>query len=379
MPTLRPISAALAAFLLGSASFTATAAESSDEAPSPKDFEDAIAALDKIDPNAPAALAARLEYADVLAGSAGDDCRQRLDTAQSILDGVGANPVFVVAFPGARARQENTEYRIHLARASCGGDPPSRDSELREALGAAQRAVELYRDALDYQSAAISQFNAASTHRLLGDGDLSIASLEIAIDMDREYGFLQDAEDNNQLLMRWRSGDGATADFAAGRMQDFPQRSVSLKFGWTPCDAEAEIQLDFSRAAADKISHASGSASVKGSIRKDHRPWQVSYEPFVAANDAAVRPDGAADLSLLAVLFTRALRQHPDIIVSHKGDLLEVVDSRKAARQLSASTRALIRDRAPAGEIAARLSTRRPRDRRRLRAGHHRSQGGGRL
>jgi hypothetical protein len=356
MLTLRPISAALAAFLLGSVWFTATAAESSDETPSPKDFEDAIAALDKIDPNAPAALAARLEYADVLAGSVGADCRQRLDKAQSILDGVGANPAFVVALPGGRAREENTEYRIHLARASCGGNPPSRDSELREALGAAQRAVELYRDALDYQSAAVSQFNAASAHRLLGDDDLSIASLEIALDMDREYGFRQDAEDNNQLLMRWKADDGAAAGSAAGRMQDFPQRSVSLKFDWTPCDAEVEIKLDFSRAAVDKVNHAAGSASVKGHIRKNHRPWLESYEPVMAANDADIRPDGAADLSLLAVLFTRALRQHPNIIVSHEGDLLEVVDSRKAARQLSAATRALIRDRAPAGEIGARLS-----------------------
>jgi hypothetical protein len=292
-----------------------------------------------------------------LAGSAGDDCRQRLDKAQSILDGVAANPAFVVALPGGRAREENIEYRIHLARASCGGNPPSRDSEFREALGAAQRAVELYRDALDYQSAAISQFNAASTHRLLGDVDLSIASLEIAIDMDREFGFHQDAEDNSQLLMRWKADDGAAADSAAGGMQDFPRRSVALKFGWTPRDAETEIQLDFSRAAADKVNRASGSASVKGHIRKNHRPWLESYEPIMAANDADVRPDGAADLSLLAVLFTRALRQHPDITVSHKGDLLEVVDSRKVARQLSAATRALIRDRAPAGEIAARLST----------------------
>jgi tetratricopeptide (TPR) repeat protein len=357
MLTFRPILAALLAFLWGSASFTATAVESSDESPSPKDFEDAIAALDDIDPNAPAAFAARLEYADFLVGSAGDDCRQRLDKAQSILDGVGARPAFVVALPGGRAREENIEYRIHLARASCGGNPPSRDSELREALGAAQRAVELYRDALDYQSAAISQFNAASTHRLLGDDDLSIASLEIAIDMDREYGFRQDAEDNNQLLMRWKGGAGTAAESAAGGMQDFPRRSVALKFGWTPCDAEAEIQLDFSRATADKVNRASGSASVKVHIRTGHRPWLKSYEPFTAVNDADVRPDGAADLSLLAVLFTRVLRQHPDIIVSYKGDFLEIVDSHKAARQLSAATRALIRDRAPAGEIAARLST----------------------
>jgi tetratricopeptide (TPR) repeat protein len=355
MLTFRPILAALVAFLLGSASFTATAAESSDEAPTPKDFEDAIAALDKIDPNAPAALAARLEYADVLAGSAGDDCRQRLDKAQSILDGVGANPAFVVAFPGGRARAENTEYRIHLARASCGGNPPSRDSELREALGAAQRAVELYRDALDYRSATISQFNAAGTHRLLGDDDLSIAALEIAIDMDREYGFRRDAEDNDQLLMRWKSGD-RVADSGAGGMQDFPRRSVALKFDWTPCDVETEIHLEFSRAAADKVNRASGAASMKGHFRKNHRPWLESFEPITAVNDADVKSNGAADLNLLAVFFTRALRQHPDIIVSHKGDLLEVVDSRRAARQLSAATRALIRNRAPAGEIAARLS-----------------------
>ncbi len=139
-------------------------------------------------------------------------------------------------------------------------------------------------------------------------------------------------------------------------MQDFPRRSVALKFGWTPCDAEAGIQLDFSRAAADKIYRASGTATAKMHIRKYHRPWLESYEPFMAANDADVKSNGAADLSLLAVLFTRALRQHPDIKVSHLGGLLEVVDSSKAARQLSAATRALIRDRAPAGEIASRLS-----------------------
>jgi tetratricopeptide (TPR) repeat protein len=358
MPIPGPISAVLVTFLLGSASFAATAAESSDESPTPRDFEDAIAALDMIDPNAPAALAARLEYADVLAGSAGDDCRQRLDEAQSILDGVEANAAFAVVLPGGRAREENTEYRIHLARASCGGKPPSRDSELREAIGAAQRAVELYRDALDYRSAAISQFNAADTHRLLGDDELSIAALEIAIDMDREYGFRQDAEDNNRLLMHWKSGDRAAADSGAGGMQDFPRRSVALKFAWTPCDADAEIQLDFSRAAADRVNHASATAIVKAHFRKNHRPWLASYEPVIAVNDADVKSNGAADLSLLAVLFTRALRQHPDIIVSHDGDLLEVVDSRKAARQLSAATRALIRYRAPAGEIAARLSMR---------------------
>ncbi len=237
MLTLRPISAALAAFLWDRRRSQRRLLNLRTKRRVPRDFEDAIAALDKTDPNARSRRTCSPfpEYADALAGSAGNDCRQRLDKAQSILDGVGANPAFVVALPGGRAREENTEYRIHLARASLRRQPPSRDSELREALGAAQRAVELYRDALDYQSAAISQFNAASTHRLLGDGDLSIASLEIAIDMDREYGFRQDAEDNNQLLMRWKAGDGAAADSAAGRMRIGFSTAIRVTEGWVGC------------------------------------------------------------------------------------------------------------------------------------------------
>ena len=134
--------------------------------------------------------------------------------------------------------------------------------------------------------------------------------------------------------MRRKSGDGSAVHSAAGGVQDYPQRSVALKFGWAPCDVDAVIQLDLSRAAAGKVTHASGTASLKGHIRKNLRPWLKSYEPFAAVNDADVKSNGAADLSLLAVLFTRVLRQHPDIIVSQNGDLLGVEDSRKAARQL---------------------------------------------
>jgi hypothetical protein len=69
-----------------------------------------------------------------------------------------------------------------------------------------------------------------------------------------------------------------------------------------------------------------------------------------------VTPDGAADLDILAIIFTRALRQHPDIDVNAGGDLRDVIDSRKFGRQLVADSQALIRDRTPAGEAASRLT-----------------------
>jgi tetratricopeptide (TPR) repeat protein len=338
-----------------------TMAEAQEDQPGSKDFEDAIAALDKIDPRAPAALASRLEYADFLAGSASGDCQQRLANAESLLAMIAANPALEVTLPSGRARAANIEYRIHLARASCGSSPPDRETELRKALAAAQRAVDLYRDALDYQSMAIAQFDAGVTYRMLGDDGAAVASLETAIEMDREYGFRRDAEDNYKLLMRWKGNDTvaaatAAADPAASVMQDFPSRSAALKFGWIANDTDVGIQMDYTRAAADKINRAVGTGLVKRHLRERYGRWVASYEPNKTANDADVRPNGAADLDKLATIFTRALRQHPDIEVSNTGDLQEVVDSGKVSRRLSAAAQALIRERAPAAKIAARSS-----------------------
>jgi tetratricopeptide (TPR) repeat protein len=353
----------LIASILGSALYAGTApADAPEDQPTAKDFEDAITELDKIDARAPAALASRLEYADFLAGSsASGDCRVRLDNAESMLAMIAVDPALGVILPDGRARAANIEYRIHLARASCGSSPPERDTELRHALVAAQRAVDLYRDALDYQSMAIAQFNAGVAHRLLGEDGAAVAALETAIEMDREYGFHQDARDNARLLMRWKGVDTGHADPgqaapAADDGQDFPSRSAALKFGWLANDADIAIQMDYSRLAADKVNRAQGTALVKRHIRQVHRHWVASYEPSMTIDDADVRPDGAADVDRLAIAFTRALRQHPDIEVGDSGDLRAVVDSTKDARRLISGAQSLIRDRASAGGTLARLS-----------------------
>jgi tetratricopeptide (TPR) repeat protein len=348
--------AALLAFVIGTVSTAGTTtAQSQEDAPSNTDFENAIAMLDKLDPRAPAALAGRLEYADFLAGAATGDCRERLAAAQTLLDSITVNAVLEVALPNGLARAANIEYRIHLTRASCSG-APDRESELRAALTAVQRAVELYRDALDYQSMAIAQFNAAAAYRLLGDAAAAAAALEAAVGMDREFGFHQDALENANLLRRWKRGDAHDTDPTAGDVQDFPSRSATLNFGWTAGDADIGTRMDYSRVAAQKLHRASGAASVKRRIQARHRGWAVVNEPSMIANDADVTPDGAADLDTLAIIFTRALRQHPDIDVSAQGDLRDVIDSRKFGRLLAAGAKALIRDRTPAGEAASRLT-----------------------
>jgi tetratricopeptide (TPR) repeat protein len=332
-----------------------TPAEAEEDQPSSRDFEAAIAALDKVDARGPAALASRLEYANFLAGATNGDCRQRLDAAQSLLAAIAANPALGVLLPSGRSRAASIEYRIHLARSSCGGSPPDREAELRLALAAAQRAVGLYRDALDYQSMATMQFDAGVTYRLLGDTGAAIASLESAIEMDREFGFSEDARDNDRLMMRWKRGDSGEADPAADDPRDSPSRSAVLQFGWMANDADIGIQLDYSRLAAGKLNRAQGSGLVKRHIRMVHRHWVASYEPNMTADDSDVRPDGAERLDKLAIIFTRALRQHPDIEVSDTGDLQAVVDSTKVARRLIIGAQALIRERTAAG-AAARLS-----------------------
>jgi hypothetical protein len=126
---------------------------------------------------------------------------------------------------------------VKLARASCGAQPAERESDLRGALEAAEHAVDLYRDALDYQSMAAMQFNVAATQRLLGDNDASVASLESVLAMDREFGFHEDAEDNGKLLALWKGPGTATP------VSDFPVRAVALKFAWTANDATASPRI----------------------------------------------------------------------------------------------------------------------------------------
>jgi tetratricopeptide (TPR) repeat protein len=254
-----------------------------------------MAALEKADPDSPGALSARLDYAQYLVAAADVDCHQRLDTAQSQLDTVTRTPGADVEFPNGRARTADVQYRVKLARASCGAEPVERESDLREALAAAQQAVGRYRDALDYQSMAIMQFNVGVTQRMLGDNDAAVAALESALAMDREYGFRQDAADNNKLLALWNApaktiggADPTTAAASTGPVvtaPDTPGRSVSLKFAWTARDATVGVQVDHAGFMNDIVFHGSAHRSFKQHVHARGNGWIVSYEAGQIAYD----------------------------------------------------------------------------------------------
>ncbi len=107
-------------------------------------------------------------------------------------------------FPEGWARAADDRYRIHQARADCTASPDVRASKLRAAAEAARAAVRLYRDEFDYRSMVILQFNVAASERALGEDAIAVDALVAAIQMDLEYGFRDDAEENYRQLLAWK-------------------------------------------------------------------------------------------------------------------------------------------------------------------------------
>ena len=324
------------------------------------DFEAAISRFEKNDPQSPEALNARLEYADFLSDPVSEpmsgDCQQRLDTAQAQLDTLATRSALHVLLPLGPARLANGEYKLHMARAVCGGDPSHREGELQQALEAARNAAGLYRDALDYQSSAIMQFNVAAAEHELGQGSAAISALNAAIAMDREYGYFDDAQDNCKLLLRWRKEEDSDANVAA-LMKDFPARSAEFKFNWSDSDADVAVEAEDINVAGANVIHGHGAITLKRQVRADMRSWAVSYEPGNATYDLGDQT-GKNDIlrQFTAYLVTGALVRPPKIEIYKTGDFEDVHDARAFGQTLLAQVTARFGDAAPARDEPAGAS-----------------------
>jgi len=287
------------------------------------DFEAAISRLQKDDPQSPETLTARLEYADFLSRAVGPGCEQQLATAQSQLDTVAGRPAIDIVLPLGPAQIAADEYKVHLARATCGGQTPL-ESELRPALEAAQHAVALYRNALDYQSAAIMQFNVAATYRELADTKDAVSALEAAIAMDQEYGFRKDAEDNTKLLLQWKDQKVDDGDVAAAT-KDFPARTPEFKFGWSDSDADVALTVEDTSVIQGKIIQSRHAVELKRQIREGSEGWVVTNEAGTSSYNLGGWPVGA-NVPQWPVLYflASALLSAPDIEVSREGDFKSV-------------------------------------------------------
>jgi hypothetical protein len=252
-------------------------AASTDDDTNARTFVVAIDRFNALDPQSPDTLNARLAYARFLTTLEGGDCQAHLDEAQAQLAVATADRALAVVIPSGSAVVTDIEYQLHLARASCGATATVRDRELHAALESAQRAVDLYRDAFDAVSMVTMQFNVAFAYHNFGDSAAAAAALRTTLDLDREYGFADDAEDNYRLLLQWGNQDAGPEQIAA-LMKDFPERSATLSFGWAESDSTLTLQSDVSQLAGTDSVHMRGTRSAQRHVRKSWRSWSVSHQ-----------------------------------------------------------------------------------------------------
>ena len=318
------------------------------------DFEATIARIQRTDPRSPAVLSVQLAYAEFLLSGAPGPCAERLERVQEQLGSVDANPKTRVMFPGGWARAAELEYRLQLARAACGSET-DRENELRTAVAAARRAVELYGNAFDYRSMAIMQFDVGRVLHQLGENAAALAALEKALEMDREYGFQEEAREAYKLLLTWR---GKPADDAqiTQLMQDFPKRRAVLQFGWRPSDAQITLDSERECILDGQILSSRASATLKRHIGVDGDGWSVSHAHNLTRYEPGVWPTVQAPQTVQAV-FPPALLPAADFKVSATGEFEGVTNYTNAlAARLVDRTEELIRAAAPTGDRASSLT-----------------------
>jgi hypothetical protein len=334
--------ALLAGALIGAPPLAAEPAASSD-ATAASQFAAAVDSFNALDPQSPDTLNARLMYARFLTQLEGADCRAHLNEAQSQLDAATANRALVIVVPSALARVADIEYQLHSARASCAAGTAPRVEELQAALESAQRAVDLYRDDFDAVSMVTMQFNVAVAFHSLGDDAAAAAALRTTLDLDREYGFEDDAADNYRLLLQWSNEDAGPEQIAA-RMQDFPQRSATLSFGWTESDAALALQSEVSELAGADFVHIQSSRTAQRHVRKRLQSWLVSYQLGEPRFKLDELPSGQRLAQPLANSLARVLVHFHDFRLNRNGEFDDSKGDFGFASRVRADVKALARD-----------------------------------
>lgn len=313
--------AALLAGILAAASLPLAAepAAPTDDAASAQQFAAAIDSFNALDPQSPETLNTRLAYADFLTKLERGDCRAHLDEAQSQLDVAQANRALAVVLPAGLARIAALEYQLHSARAACGVSATLRDQELHAALESAQRAVDLYRDEFDAVSMVTMQFNVGVAYHNLGEVAAAAAALRTTLELDREYGYADDAAENYRLLLQWSNEDAGSEQVAA-LMKDFPQRSAALSFGWSESDATLTLQSDVALLADADLAHLQASRTAQRHVRTRLDSRVVSYQLDEPRFEFGGQPVSERLESPLANSLAGMLVQFHDFRLNRKGD-----------------------------------------------------------
>lgn len=292
------------------------------------------------DPVSPETFDQRLSFAQAQAESTEGACGPRLDSGQRQRDVVAASPLLEVMMPDGRARLANIDYRLHIGRAVCGSETAPRKEELQAALDSAMSAVGLYRDLHDYQSMAVMQYDVAAAWRLLGDKAKSLAELEAAVAMDREFGFVQDGDDNAKILAKWK-GQPVPPEAAPPA----PRPAITLKFAWASRDANVAVEADYLDLAGGQAVHSKAETTAVRHIRPDAGDWAVTFEPGDRHYDFGDWKDkDAPALEKIAVTQAAERMWLPKVKVTPGGQFKELVDAQTAADILAGEVETLSGD-----------------------------------
>jgi hypothetical protein len=191
----------------------------------------------------------------------------------------------------------------------------------------------------------------------LGDTQAALAALQTAIDMDREYGFEDDARDNYQLLLQWRNEDSGPEQVDA-LMKDFPQRSTTLAFGWSSSDAKVSLESDYAQIAGGEVLHIRDSRTAQRQIRKRFYSWTVSYQSGDAHYDLGNPPSEDPFVQGFALSLTGMLMHFHDFFLSRNGSFYTNTGDLKFDARVRADARTLVQDIASTSNRAPLLARR---------------------
>jgi tetratricopeptide (TPR) repeat protein len=338
----------LAWILLSSPTLASEPVASTDDDSIARPFIVAIDNFNALDPQSPDTLNTRLSYARFLTKFEVGDCHAHLDEAQRQLDVATANRAFAMVIPAGFAVVADIEYQLHLARAACGASATVRDQELHSAVEYAQRAVALYRDDFDAVSMVTMQFNVGVAYHDLGDATAATAALRATLDLDREYGFEDDAADNYRLLLQWNHEEAGSEQIAA-LMQDFPQRSATLSFGWAESDSKLTLQSDSSQLAGTEFAHFQSSRTAQRQVRKSLGTWLVSHQVGEPQFKFEELPTGELLTQVLANSLASTLLHFHDYRLKRNGDFEESKGDYGFESRMRADSKALARDLSASG------------------------------
>lgn len=290
-----------------------------------KSFEQAIAAMAKVDQKHPDFLGANLDYASLLSREAEGDCTTRITTAQSLYDTVRNSPVTLVVLPEAAGRLPFTGYSIEMARYRCAKDDAEKKAHLLAAQKLARQGVEGYRSGFFYDSMAVMQYNVAQSYSDLGDKAQALKELQAAIDMDRTYGLRRDAEDNYRNLRDWQ-GEKATDDDVAKFMATMPLRSAKLTFAWKPVSVQSTGTFDLASFEADDVKHTKFTLPFKGKISKEKDLFVYSLKGGEPVPDAVEAKQDSGIEKRFVALMGRIMGQLPVAEITADGEFKGVRD-----------------------------------------------------